>query len=91
MASLAGSSAQPVTQEPLMAQPNLQRNPFMLMIDPARVIAAMEKSERLSGLNRHVCRPLDRHLPVAAAGAAAQAAEADEAPDAGSEPPPLDA
>lgn len=54
-----------------MPQPNLQRNPFMLMIDPATVIAAMEKSERLSGLNRHVCRPLDKPLPLVGGGVAA--------------------
>jgi hypothetical protein len=59
-----------------MAQPNLQRNPFMLMIDPARVIAAMEKSERLSGLNRHICRPLDRPLPLVA-GMVPAAADSD--------------
>lgn len=59
-----------------MAQPNLQRNPFMLMIDPAQVLAAMEKSERLSGLNRHICRPLDRPLPLVA-GAAPAAADCD--------------
>lgn len=60
-----------------MPQPNLHRNPFLLMIDPDRVVAAMEKSERLSRLNRHVCRPLDRPLPlsgdVAVQGAALEA------------------
>ena len=35
-------------------------NPFMLMIEPEVVLAAIEKSERLSQLNRHLCRPLDR-------------------------------
>jgi hypothetical protein len=35
-------------------------NPFMLMIEPEVVLAAVEKSERLSQLNRHLCRPLDR-------------------------------
>lgn len=49
------------------------RNPFMLMINPERVIAAVEASERLKQLNRHECRPLDRILPQpdgAEAGAA---------------------
>lgn len=42
------------------------RNPFMLMTHPEVVIAAMENSTRLSQLNRHLCRPLDRHsLPEA--------------------------
>ena len=36
------------------------RNPFMLMISPEIVLAAVENSERLSQLNRHLCRPLDR-------------------------------
>ena len=35
-------------------------NPFMLMLNPEVVIAAMEKSEKLAQLNRHHCRPLDR-------------------------------
>jgi hypothetical protein len=37
-------------------------NPFMLMIEPEVVLAAVEKSERLGQLNRHLCRPLDRPL-----------------------------
>lgn len=41
------------------------RNPFMLMLDPQAVIAAMEASERLKQLNRHECRPLDRVAPAA--------------------------
>ena len=36
------------------------RNPFMMLLDPEGVIAAMEASERLKQLNRHECRPLDR-------------------------------
>lgn len=43
-----------------MAQTSTAANPFMLMLNPELVIAAMEKSERLSQLNRHLCRPLDR-------------------------------
>ena len=35
-------------------------NPFMLMLNPEVVLAAIENSERLSQLNRHLCRPLDR-------------------------------
>jgi hypothetical protein len=38
----------------------------MLMLNPEVVLAAVEKSERLSQLNRHLCRPLDR--PVLPAG-----------------------
>lgn len=43
-----------------MAQPSTSSNPFMLMLNPELVLAAVEKSERLSQLNRHLCRPLDR-------------------------------
>ena len=48
-----------------MAHQATERNPFMLMINPEVVIAAMEKSERLGALNRQLCRPLDRPVPVA--------------------------
>lgn len=54
-----------------MAQQSQVRNPFMLMLNPEVVFAAIENSERLSGLNRHLCRPLDRHtLPAAGAAGA---------------------
>lgn len=43
-----------------MAQQSQVRNPFMLMIEPEVVLAAIESSERLGRLNRHLCRPLDR-------------------------------
>ena len=43
-----------------MPQTASQRNPFMLMLNPELVLAAIEKSERLEQLNRHMCRPLDR-------------------------------
>ena len=35
-------------------------NPFQLMLDPQSVVSAMERSERLRQLERHMCRPLDR-------------------------------
>lgn len=44
-----------------MAQQSQVRNPFMLMVQPEVVLAAIENSERLGQLNRHLCRPLDRH------------------------------
>jgi hypothetical protein len=46
-----------------MPQPASARNPFMLMLNPEAVVAAVEKSERLGQLNRHLCRPLDRPTP----------------------------
>ena len=48
-----------------MSQPATARNPFLLMINPEVVLAAIEKSERLGQLNRHLCRPLDRHVTPA--------------------------
>jgi hypothetical protein len=57
-------------------------NPFMLLVNPEVVLAAVEKSERLNGLNRHTCRPLDRIMPgTAAAADAADALEASNAED----------
>jgi hypothetical protein len=56
-----------------------ERNPFMLMISPEVVLAAVEKSERLSNLNRRLCRPLDRPVPATAGNAAvAETAAEDE-------------
>jgi hypothetical protein len=62
-----------------MAQQTPERNPFMLLVHPEAVFAAVEKSERLSRLNRHLCRPLDR--PVGASPGSAPAAGADEEAD----------
>ena len=50
-----------------MAHPAPDHNPFMLMINPEVVLAAMAKSERLGQLNRQLCRPLDRVAPGAPA------------------------
>ncbi len=41
-------------------------NPFLLMVSPEVVLAAVEKSERLGQLNRQLCRPLDRPTPSTA-------------------------
>jgi hypothetical protein len=51
-----------------MAHQTPVRNPFMLMLNPEVVLAAVENSERLSQLNRHLCRPLDRPTFAAAKG-----------------------
>jgi hypothetical protein len=56
-------------------------NPFMLLVNPEVVFAAVEKSERLNGLNRHMCRPLDRVMPGTPEAASAAAADAAEAAD----------
>jgi hypothetical protein len=63
-----------------MTQAATVRNPFLLMVSPEVVLAAVEKSERLSQLNRHLCRPLDR--PVQTGNKTAEADEADDALDA---------
>lgn len=52
-----------------MAQQSQVRNPFMLMIAPEVVLAAMENSEHLGQLNRHLCRPLDRLAVVSTSAA----------------------
>jgi hypothetical protein len=69
-----------------MAQQTPERNPFMLMISPEVVLAAIAKSERLGQLNRHLCRPLDRQ--TSADAGASPAAGDDDIEDEG--PPPLD-
>jgi hypothetical protein len=38
-------------------------NPFALMLDPATVFAAIERSERLARLSSTICRPLDKPRP----------------------------
>ena len=53
-----------------MPQSTPEHNPFMLLVHPEAVFAAMEKSERLGRLNRHLCRPLDRPIGPQAAPAA---------------------
>ena len=60
-----------------MSQPATVRNPFMLMLNPEVVLAAVEKSERLGQLNRHLCRPLDR----ATTTGSKSSVEAEDEPD----------
>jgi hypothetical protein len=55
-----------------MAHPAPDHNPFMLMINPEVVLAAMEKSERLGKLKRQLCRPLDRGVPGSPAGSSVE-------------------
>lgn len=57
-----------------MAHQVSERNPFLLMVNPEIVLAAMAKSERLEALHRHLCRPLDGPF-TGAAGANDDAAE----------------
>lgn len=64
-----------------MAHSRPERNPFMFMINPEVVLAAVEKSERLSQLDRHLCRPLDRHIVTTAGKPEEQADAGDEEVD----------
>ncbi|MEO7243604.1 MAG: hypothetical protein ABIX12_00410 [Rubrivivax sp.] len=50
-------------------------NPFMLMLHPEEVLAAMERSDALGRLNRRTCHPLDRIVPPADSPADAPAAK----------------
>jgi hypothetical protein len=45
-----------------MQTQSLRADPFALLLNPQDVVAAMQGSERLHGLARRVCRPLDRPL-----------------------------
>ena len=58
-----------------MEHAHLASNPIALMLDPAAVFLALEKSDRLSRLQSRICRPLDK---IAGAPAAEDAAEADD-------------
>lgn len=40
------------------------QNPFMFLLDPEVVLAAVRGSERLERLSRRICHPLDRPAPV---------------------------
>lgn len=65
-----------------MSEQSTAHNPFMLMLQPEVVLAAIESSERLSRLNRHLCRPLDRPvLPGAQAAGARREAIDDDGDD----------
>ncbi len=54
-----------------LARSTARNNPFLLMLNPEIVLAAIEQSENLAQLNRHTCRPLDKVQPVPGAEAAA--------------------
>ena len=66
-----------------MSTTQLAANPFALMMDPQAVLAAVERSERLSRLTSRICRPLDKG---AAPTPDAQANEVDGSDDPSVEP-----
>ena len=55
--------------------------PFQMLIEPEVILAAVEKSERLGKLNRHLCRPLDRPV-LGSRGAADAETSAEDGADA---------
>jgi hypothetical protein len=63
-----------------MSQTQVDSNPFALMMDPAAVFAAIERSERLARLQSRICRPLDK--PQAAKPATPETAAFDDAVEA---------
>lgn len=54
-----------------MKTESLAHNPFMMMLSPEAVLAAVEGSEKLRRLNRRMCHPLDRVSAPPAEGTAA--------------------
>ncbi len=61
-----------------MKTQTLARNPFMLMLSPDAVLAAVERSEKLGRLNRRMCHPLDRPAPAPTDPSVARSATDDE-------------
>jgi hypothetical protein len=51
-------------------------NPFGMLVDPDAITRALEGSQRLECLNRRVCRPLDRQMPVKPQGGETSAHDA---------------
>jgi len=47
-----------------MDKPSLASNPFALMMHPEAVLQALACSDRLSRLQRRICKPLDKPLAV---------------------------
>jgi hypothetical protein len=50
------------TGENTMRSTQIRPNPFTMMMNPEAILQAVERSERLNGLRRQVCRPLDKPL-----------------------------
>ncbi len=65
-----------------METTSLANNPFGLMMNPQAILEAVERSERLSRLERRICRPLDKPLIPLSDGARNADAEVDAEPDA---------
>ncbi|MBT9501091.1 MAG: hypothetical protein IV092_07590 [Burkholderiaceae bacterium] len=48
-----------------MQQAQACANPFAMMLDPERILRAVEASERLNHLHSRICRPLDKAVAAA--------------------------
>ena len=69
-----------------MTEPQIASNPFMLMTNPEVILQAMEGSERLSRLQRRICRPLDKAVASSADAMSDYDREVDAAPEIEPEP-----
>ncbi len=67
----------------------LAGNPFALMMHPDDVLKAVEGSDRLGGLQRRICRPLDRPL-IPKQGAEAETDDFDRSVDQAADEPEAD-
>ena len=65
---------------------SLAGNPFALMMHPTDVLEAVERSNHLGGLQRRICRPLDRQMIPAKGAATAPAADFDREIEQAEEP-----
>jgi hypothetical protein len=68
-----------VSQEYSVESSPVTANPFGLMMNPQAILEAVERSERLSRLERRICRPLDKPLIPHADGSRSD--DADEVPE----------
>lgn len=65
-----------------MEQTQIVADPFALMMNPEAVFRAMEGSDRLSRLQRRICRPLDKPIIPKTADSLADIVRYDSAVDA---------
>ena len=69
-----------------MQTSSITANPFMQLLNPQIIIAAVERSEKLAQLTRRVCYPLDRIALPAQGAQGADGASTQEGPGIGDEP-----
>jgi hypothetical protein len=75
-----------VQENRIMDKSSLVSNPFALMMNPEDVVQAMERSDRLSRLQRRICKPLDKPaIPHAPEDVTAYDHEIDDSEDSSQE------